>query len=204
MENHFCVSWLFKNMRCCCLEVGKHQVFQQGRSFCLLLARIHCQTSPFPRQRARSLLDICPIIPPLTGNLAGLTHLLAPRAPAVGQSLQKNKKNRNNSNRLNYLSCTGDRSWAVASFNSLWSRNTELHHPEVKWGLVMTRFTPAAPGEAQGTHKSRVELPAPFKGVRHEAHGTSRPPGSCWLGLTLGSCLPSLWLESSVPEVGWA
>lgn len=90
------------------------------------------------------------LIPPLTGSL---TLLLAPQALAVGQCLQKKKKNNNNnSNRLNYLSCTGDRSRSVASFNSLWSRYTKLRHPEIKWGPVTTRFTPVAPEGGTGAH----------------------------------------------------
>lgn len=71
-------------------------------AFCWLTstARHH----PSQGKKTRRFLDICPIIPPLIGNLAGLTHLLAPWSPAVGQNLLKNKKNHNNSNRLNYLS----------------------------------------------------------------------------------------------------
>lgn len=142
-------------MRCSGLEAGRHKDFQWRSLFCLLLAPIHHQT--FPRQRARRVLgehwnakDVCPIIPPLTGSL---TLLLAPQVLAVGQCLQKKKKNNNNnSNRLNYLSCTGDRSRSVASFNSLWSRYTKLRHPEIKWGSVTTRFTPVAPEGGTGAH----------------------------------------------------
>lgn len=175
-------------MWCSGLEVGRHKHFQQRSLLCLLLAPTHRQTPPFPRQRARRLLSehwrakhIGPVIPPLTGSLTGLTLLLAPRAPAVGQSLQKKKKNDNsNSNRLNYISYTGDRSWSVTSFNSLWSRNTKLHHPEVKWGPVTTHFTPVARGEAQRHTQITTAGAAPEAAV---SPGAARCSESCQLCL---------------------
>lgn len=101
----------------------------------------------------------------LTENLAVLTFLLALPATAAGQSLQKKKKNSNsNSNGLNYLSCMVDRSWSVASFNSLWYRNTKLHHPEVKWRPVTTRFTPVAPEWGAGAHTNCHCQPAASPG----------------------------------------
>lgn len=57
----------------------------------------------------------------------------------------------------------------------------------------------AAPEAAVSPQQSHTELPAPFKGIRHSAHGTGEPPWSCqaleelaginW-GIPSSSCSP--------------
>lgn len=189
-------------MWCCGLEAGRHNHFQWRSLLWLLLAPIHYQTSTSQgkeqegslattEEESKSVslfyvLYLCHLVSP-----TGFTDFITPWAPAVGQSLQrekkkkKSKRNNSNCNRLNYLSFMGD--WSLVletcgqkTLNHVTQKSNEGQSQLASRQRIRRAHKSLLPGLPRRLWQTPaslpcLELPAPFRRVRHDAHGIGRP-----------------------------